>query len=406
MGLGAFGGGLGVTRWLCQQGADVTVTDLRPEQDLTDAIASLGSTDCRFVLGQHQHDDFAQTDLVVVNPAVPHPWDNPYLQTALDAGATLTTEIRLLVTHLDRTRCIGITGTAGKSTTAAMTHHLLTHTGQHTVLGGNIGGSLLCDLKHITPDTWVVLELSSAQLHWLSADAQGWPGWSPGIAAITNISKNHLDWHGSMAHYTQSKDTIFRYQKSGEVVLRGAHLPTPTLPLTVPGVHNQRNAALALAITEQAIDRTPDAAAWHTFRGLPHRLSAIDAGPQPRFFNDSKSTTPEATLQAVHAFDCPDRIHLIAGGYDKGVPLDAIAALAPSLAGCYLIGQTAPALAALQPEHTKDCGTLETAVRQAYQRMRPDDILLLSPGCASWDQFADYRIRGDHFTTLVRALTP
>ncbi|MCH2141710.1 MAG: UDP-N-acetylmuramoyl-L-alanine--D-glutamate ligase [Phycisphaerales bacterium] len=407
MGLGAFGGGVGVTRWLCEQGADVTVTDLRPADELQDAIEALGAVDCRFVFGQHHHNDFEQAETVVVNPAVPCPWDNPYLLTTLAAGGTLTTEIRILIEQVDRTRCIGLTGTAGKSTTAAMTHHLLEHAGLHTLIGGNIGGSLLGQLDDITTESWIVLELSSAQLHWLDADAHGWPGWSPAIAAITNIADNHLDWHGSVDHYIHSKETIFRYQQDGDVLLRGEAMPRTPLDLAVPGAHNQRNAALALAIAQKVTDTEPTALAntLQFFPGLPHRLCAIDRGPNPRFFNDSKSTTPEATVLAVESFKCPKRIHLIAGGYDKGVSLAAIASLAPTLAGCYLIGQTASTLAAQMPTDSEHCGTLEQAVQTALARMQTNDILLLSPGCASWDQFSDYRERGERFSDLVRHLT-
>tara|TARA_B100001121_G_scaffold173937_1_gene151788 strand:- start:57 stop:557 length:501 start_codon:yes stop_codon:yes gene_type:complete len=136
------------------------------------------------------------------------------------------------------------------------------------------------------------------------------------------------------------------------------------------------------------------------FPGLPHRLEAI--GTDGRFFNDSKSTTPESTLLAINAF-APNysRIHLIAGGYDKGISLNLIGTISPRLAGVYTIGTTGSSIAASAGSNAHECGDLRTAVRTALPRMQADDILLLSPGCASWDQFPHYEARGDAFRELV-----
>jgi UDP-N-acetylmuramoylalanine--D-glutamate ligase len=379
---------------LIDQGADVTVTDLRSREDLQEGIEDLEGA--RLVLGEHNPADFTATDLVVVNPAVPHPWNNTLLQAAVAAGAALTTEIALLTARIDRRRCIGITGTAGKSTTAAMTHHLLRAAGVDARLGGNIGGSLLCDLDTMGPDTWVVLELSSAQLHWLGRE----PGWSPGIAGTTNIAPNHLDWHETESHYRDSKAVIHRFQDARDTFIRGESCDPITETLRVPGEHNRRNAGMALELARRVI---PDIhpACLSSFPGLPHRLCAVGTHSPPRFYDDSKATTPEATLLALEAFPDPSRIHLIAGGYDKGVSLESIARRCEQLAGLYTIGATGPALADAAGGSCTPCETLERAVARALPRMRSGDVLLLSPGCASWDQFSDYRQRGRRFTTLV-----
>ncbi len=174
MGLGRFGGGVGVTRWLVQHTARVLVTDLQPQEDLRESLAQLspliddGSVQLR--LGKHIQTDFTTCDLVVANPAVPVPWNNSFLKAGRGAGVPITTEIRLLVERLNRQRVIGVTGTAGKSTTAAMTHHILTEIGTASHLGGNIGGSLLNQLGESQLRDWIVLELSSAMLHWLGSD--------------------------------------------------------------------------------------------------------------------------------------------------------------------------------------------------------------------------------------------
>lgn len=413
MGLGRFGGGVGVTRWLVHHGARVLVTDLQPQQDLRKSLAQLspliddGSVHLR--LSQHLQTDFTACDLVVANPAVPLPWNNSFLQAARGASVPITTEIRLLVERLNRQRLIGITGTAGKSTTTAMIHHILTGTGTASHLGGNIGGSLLTQLDEIQPHGWIVLELSSAMLYWLGEDVgfDGAVGWSPHVAVLTNIHQNHLDWHGSFSHYKQCKHNIFKYQQSGDHALRGDELEAPTdrIRIQIPRAHNQRNAQMAIdaACAAAKLDPVEAAAVLGDFAGLPHRLQLVAEHEGLRFYNDSKSTTPKATVLAVESFGESSRIHLIAGGYDKGLDLSPIPELAPSLGGLYTIGATGRGIAdaAARASCCEFCGTLETAVERAMSKMRTGDVLLLSPGCASWDQFDNYEQRGEAFVKLV-----
>ncbi len=463
MGLGRFGGGVGVTRWLAAQGADVLVTDLDPAEKLDGSLAQIrdlvGAGAVTLRLGEHNVSDFTGADLVVANPAVPRPWDNRFLRAATAGGAPITTEIRLLVERLpERRRVIGVTGSAGKSTTAAMIAHALGALTPGVFLGGNLGGSMLADLGRITPRDWVVLELSSAMLHWLapgagapreSREAEP-PGFSPGIAVVTNLSPNHIDWHGSLEHYRASKQRIVRGQREGDRYACFASEPgaerietwaslTPAvievvtqrdadaLPvrLAIPGGHNRRNAALAIAAVRAAMgadfDEPTVIKALASFPGLPHRLalaaetpSRIDPGGAPvRCFNDSKSTTPESALLAVRAFEeDPEigaaRVHLIAGGYDKGSDLSPLGRLAGRLAGLYALGATGQAIAAAAPPEAVQagrvhaCGTLERCVEDALARAKPGDVLLLSPGCASWDQFTNFEERGEEFVRLVR----
>ncbi|MCH2161992.1 MAG: hypothetical protein MK085_08990, partial [Phycisphaerales bacterium] len=213
MGLGLFGGGEAVVRHLVERGAHVLVTDLRSEADLEPALARLepllGSDRVRCRLGGHELEDFANADVVVVNPAVPHPWTNPFLQAARGGGARLLTEIRLAIGTTPARQVIGVTGSAGKSTTTAMIHHVLDRTDACPAvrLGGNIGGSLLDAPPHA--DASLVLEFSSFMLHWLGTEACATEDrFSPGTAVLTNLSENHLDWHESLDHYVSSKATI------------------------------------------------------------------------------------------------------------------------------------------------------------------------------------------------------
>lgn len=471
MGLGRFGGGVGVARWLAGQGADVLVTDLEPAARLADSLSKIddlvrsGAISLR--LGEHNVSDFTDTDLVVANPAVPKPWDNRFLRSATAAGVPITTEIRLLVERLpDRKRVIGVTGTVGKSTTAAMMAHVLRETGRTVWFGGNIGGSLLAELPRVARDSWVVLELSSAMLHWLSADAgyPGAPGWSPGVAVITNLSPNHLDWHGEFDHYSRSKQQIVRDEQPGDTLIvdealsswaadaRCASVPSSDHPITpsphhhfiprvgadsipplpVPGRHNRLNAAFALAAV-QCVGIDPAAAlrALATFRGLPDRLEYLGeftlpeaASDESRFrgarktrmiraYNDSKSTTPESARLAVDAMDDDPaigagRVRLICGGYDKKIDLSPLAQAAARCALAYTIGQTGPALAEAINRaggRAVSCGGLHRAVAGALADAKAGDVILLSPGCASWDQFTNYEERGRRFRELLERTT-
>jgi UDP-N-acetylmuramoylalanine--D-glutamate ligase len=282
-------------------------------------------------------------------------------------------------------------------------------------MGGNIGGSLLPFVESIREDDWVVLELSSFMLEGLREDA-----WSPHIAVLTNLSPNHLDWHGSMENYAAAKRVIFEFQRPGDVAIREPR--AGPFALAVPGQHNQINAGLAAAAVGAAGFEVGDRLA--DFRGLPHRLAfvaevAVAGGGAVRCYDDSKSTTPEAAGLAVEAF-APGTVRIILGGYDKGSDFAELAELvARRCAGVYTIGATGDTIAALveaaagwQADAAEEklpavrrCGTLDVAVQRALDDARASGgggVLVLSPGCASWDQFANYEERGERFAEWVR----
>lgn len=418
MGLGRFGGGSGVARYCASEGADVLITDLRSEACLRPAMKELqpliDSGVITLRLGEHRVSDFTDTDLVIANPAVPRPWDNRFLRSASAASVPISTEMRLLVERLPRKQIIGVTGSAGKSTTTAMIHHALHTLGQRSHLGGNIGGSLLDRLHNqhedaIQPGDFICLELSSFMLYWLDqgVGADHHPGFSPKFAILTNLSPNHLDWHGSFSHYQESKYTITRYQQANDVFIDGSTLtPDRMIPLSLPGLHNQQNAFIALTMVAEVLGcgLTDVVDSLRDFPGLPHRLQYLGDVNGVRWFNDSKCTTPEATLLAVKAFEDPTRIHLIAGGSDKGADLSSIGRCAEHLAGLYTIGLTGGAIAGSAPRgaHVFACERLDRAVATALDRARPGDVLLLSPGCASFDQFEHYEARGHTFMNLLQ----
>jgi UDP-N-acetylmuramoylalanine--D-glutamate ligase len=383
-------------------------------------LAGLADLNIEYRLGRHEVADFTAADLVVVNPAVDRR-NNPYIQAAVDAGVPLTSEIELLIERLpNRRRTIGITGTAGKSTTTAMVGHVLTQTlGPGRVhVGGNIGGSLLGRLSEISGDDWVVLELSSFML-------EAMRDFSPHIAVVTNISDNHLDRHGTMDLYAAAKQRILRHQAPGDLAVLGKsvaewrHL-TPAshviidVPfageLLVPGEHNRLNAAAAVAVCGAANILPIDIArALASFPGLPHRLQLVCEHAGRRFYNDSKSTTPDSAMLAIDAF-APGMAHVILGGYDKHADLAPLARhAAQKCAGIYTIGATGEAIADAAeaaggaPVHR--CGELEAAVKAAVKVAGDGQAVVLSPGCASWDQFDNFEARGRMFAEYVLRCT-
>lgn len=418
MGLGRFGGGVGVTRYLVQQGAQVTVTDLLSADQLQQPLADLADLEIEWVLGMHRIADFQQADWIVVNPAVDRR-RNQYLQAAEAANVPMITEIGLLLSALDRDQVIGITGSAGKSTTTTMLGRILSQSDRidHVFVGGNLGGSLLNQIDQIQPDSWVILELSSFMLETLD-------NWSPRIAAVTGLSENHLDRHGSMAEYIRAKQQLIRHQQSQDHAVLAAsvadwqdqtlaqiHLVDQPYsgPLTVPGLHNRLNAAMAATIAQLPpldVSTVEIERALADFAGLPHRMELVHQADDVRWFNDSKSTTPLATRLAIDSFPS-NTVHLIAGGYDKGAQLDELAAYAAArCAGVYTIGHTGPtistaAIAAGARAVVLDCHTLDRAVDAARSHALAGQVVLLSPGCASWDQFDNYEQRGQIFTKLA-----
>lgn len=417
MGLGRHGGGTGAARFLAERGAQLTISELADRGALVESLDALSGLPIHALkCGGHDENDFSSTECVVVNPAV-RP-DHPCLQIARAAGAVITSEIELFLKSCPA-HVIGVTGSNGKSTTATMLAGILAAAGRHSWLGGNIGTSLLGQLRQMRGGDWVVLELSSFQLAHLSAGAP-----LPQIAVVTNCTPNHLDWHGSFARYAAAKRRLLRSSHTLAVlnprdpvtsVWRFAARVSPSWPLetagplAIPGNHNRHNAALAAAAAEAAgVERPIIRDTLASFRGLEHRLQFVAEVASRRFYNDSKATTPEATAAALAALDGPT--WLLAGGVSKGASFDELAqSVVRRACGAAVFGESGDQLrdsflAERAAFEVFRCQSLSDALVWCWRRSRAGDAILLSPACASYDQFRDFQARGAAFCQWVSSL--
>lgn len=418
MGLGVHGGGLGVTRFLCEQGARVTVTDLRSADLLQTSVQALSGYDVQLVLGEHREQDFTRADLVIRNPGVPR--ESRYLQLARSAGAQIEMEMTLFF-RLCPAPIIGITGTKGKTTTTLLAGAMLREEWPATVVAGNLRISALEQLPHISPTTPVVLELSSWQLEGL-----GEAGLSPQFACVTNLSPDHLDRYGSLEEYGLAKQQIFLHQRPDDLLVLPADDPIVTAwaelapgrvvmfsaddgwPLgRLRGAHNARNIAAAAALARAyGASETAVRAAITTFKGVEHRLEFVREVGGVRFINDTAATTPTAAAASLQSID--GAVILIAGGADKKLawePLVAAINTAPNLRGLVLLQGSGSATLV----HELGCSldpydTFEAAIRAAYTLAQPGDTVLLSPGAASFGMFRNEFHRGEEFRRIVGEL--
>lgn len=443
MGLGLFGGGVGATRFLVGQGAHVTVTDLRSAEDLQASVQALDGLPVTYKLGGHDLGDFTDADLVVANPAVSR--SSPFLMAAEEAGVSITTEISLFVSHCSA-KIIGVTGSSGKTTTTTLIGEMLKRVDARTLVGGNMGRSLLDDLPHITPDLPVVLELSSFQL-----DRLGDLPWSPHIAVVTNFAPNHIDVHGSLEAYRLAKMNMVKFQSENDwTILNGGDTEVISWSgqgkrflfdfgiqkgdqafvredkiwcvfdgeereicnvsdLQLPGQHNLANALAAVsAAVVWGVPVDDIQAVLKCFKGVPHRLEFVRDVGGVRYLNDSIATSPDRTKVALEAV--PKGCVLIAGGYDKKIAFDLLGEIiAEKVQHLILLGETAQKIANIVPpdapvemHFVKD---LNDAVSLAYTLASPGQTVLLSPASASYDQFLNFERRGEAFKILVGEIT-
>lgn len=439
--------GLAVTRWLIEQGARVTVSDAKPEADLQDTIAALRDLTVDFVLGGHPLSLLDDCDVLCLSGGVPI--DLPIVLEAQQRGIALTNDAQLFVE-----RCpapiVGITGSAGKTTTTTLTGEIFKAAHFTTWVGGNIGNPLIGDLKDILPTHRVVMELSSFQLDVMTV--------SPRVAAILNITPNHLDRHPSMEAYIEAKRHILDYQTFDDIAVLGYDNPIARAlsgrangyvrffsretivgrgafvkgdrvlvvqnreeevcrlsEVQLRGDHNVLNVLAACALTSSmGVDVEPMAQVIREFKGVAHRMQLVREVNGVKYYDVSISTAPERVMADLQVFSEP--IVLLAGGRDKHLPWeDAAQMIVERVRELIVFGEMAELVqqaveAQLHRseerllEKIHHVVTLDEAVATAAQIAQAGEVVLLSPGGTSFDAFKDFAERGDHFKALVNAL--
>ncbi len=443
--------GTALARFLVEAGAEVTVSDLKEKAALADRLAELEGMPIRYVLGGHPKSLLKGADLICPSGGVP--LDTPILAEARRRGIPLTNDAQLFLE-----RCpapvIGITGSAGKTTTTALVGEMCRAAGFTTWVGGNIGNPLIGDLARIRPDDRVVMELSSFQLEIMTK--------SPHVAAVLNITPNHLDRHKTMEAYIAAKRNIVAHQGPGDYAVlgfddanarsltletqahpvffsggvevdEGAYKTNGELALRLSGVytvvcrkeevrlrgdHNLLNVLAACAISGVAgVPVEGMREVIRTFTGVEHRLELVREWRGVQWYDDSIATAPERVIAALRSFQEP--LVLLAGGRDKDLPWGEFAAEAVARVRHLITFGEAGEMIARVVEETWRQGdggtrrglegitrvrTLEEAVEAAARVARPGDVVLLSPGGTSFDAFRDFAERGDRFKELVQAL--
>lgn len=444
--------GKALARWLPEQGANVTVSDKRDAGQMADDLLEFLMAPVSFALGSHSLDLLEGTDILCVSGGVPLAL--PIVQEALNRGIEVTNDAALFLE-----RCpalvIGITGSAGKTTTTTLLGEMCRKDGRKTWVGGNIGDVLLDDLGNMQPEDTVVMELSSFQLELANI--------SPDIAAILNVTPNHLDRHGTLQAYADAKSNIFMHQSDDDILIVGADDPIANAfseiapahvghfsvnqmvadgafllgrrlmvsgasspeesakvvcerdEILLRGEHNLQNVLAACALAGAAgVSVEAMRTAILEFRGVPHRLEVVANMGGVMWINDSIATAPERVVAALHSFDEP--IILLAGGKDKALPWEQLAGLAVERCKAVItFGDHRIAIAkAINHAKSGNLGgrlesvivvdKLDDAVNHAAEIAQSGDVVLLSPGGTSYDAYQDFAERGEHFRKLVTQL--
>ncbi|MBU9720443.1 MULTISPECIES: UDP-N-acetylmuramoyl-L-alanine--D-glutamate ligase [Bacillaceae] len=437
--LGLAKSGSAAAELLIKQGAIVTVNDQKPFEENEEAqkLSSLGA---EVVCGSHPLDLIhTELSLLVKNPGIRY--DNPLVEKAVSLNVPVITEVELAY-QISEADIIGITGSNGKTTTTTYIYEMLKGGEKEPFVAGNIG-EVSCEVaQQVTEENVMVTELSSFQLMGIQA-------FRPKVALLLNIVEAHLDYHGDLINYIHAKGNIFKNQTQEDYLIYNADdvdvselvtsgqasaklIPFSTTKyvsggacihnnqlevfgepllhveeMSLPGEHNIANglAAAAAALLSGA-KRERVIEVLKSFRGVEHRLQYVATHDGRKFYNNSKATNVPATITALKAFEQP--IVLIAGGLDRGLSFDGLIPYFNGVKSVVAYGETAEKIG----ETAKKAGienihltkTLDQAVPMAFEQSKEGDVILLSPACASWDQFKTFEERGDHFVNAVKKI--
>ncbi len=431
-----------IIEMLCAMGVQVYAFDKRSEDQLGSLGNALKEQGVSFFCGEDYMEHLCG-DWIIKTPGMR--FDHPALEAARNRGSVITSEMELFFEYCP-CPIIAVTGSDGKTTTTSLIYEMLSRTGRKVHLGGNIGFPLFCRLGEIAKEDLVVAELSSFQLHTMRK--------SPHIAVVTNLSPNHLDMHKDMNEYIDAKANIFRYQEESDLLVLNAdneitagfasqatgnvkmfsfrakpdgngvffedgqvkrmdkngaiEIILNRSELKLRGDHNVENFMAAIAAVSDYCNIETICEVARTFGGVRHRMEFIREVGGVSFYNDSIGSSPTRTIATLRSFE--KKVRLIAGGYDKKIPYDALApAVLERVEKLYLCGVTAPkirdAVLGLDPTFPYEMyDDLKSATKAAYADATKGDIVLLSPASASFDQFKNFEERGDYFVSVVKEL--
>ncbi len=435
--------GLGISNlplidFLLEEGAAVTARDKKPYNALPDNVKALEAKGVKLICGDDYLEGIVE-EYIFRTPGMRY--DTPELKEAVARGAVLTSEMELFFERCPA-RMIAVTGSDGKTTTTTLISKMIEKKFGHVYVGGNIGAPLLPYVNDMTSDDWAVLELSSFQLHTMKQ--------SPDIAVITNLSPNHLDYHTDMQEYIDAKKNIFLHMGDDtKLVLNYANEPTRALAsekaegtsvlffagegdvyesegaiyygdqriveisdILIPGHHNVENYMAAIAAVYPIVGRDVIVELAKSFGGVEHRIELVRVKDGVRYYNSSIDSSPSRTAAALASFD--EKVIAICGGKDKGVPFDGLAlTLCQRAKKVVLTGATRETIynAILNcPEYKEGMPEIkvepdfEGAVKEASAMATEGDIVILSPGCTSFDAFPNFMARGNKFKEIVRSL--
>ena len=435
--------GLGVSnrplvRMLLSYGCDVTGCDKTPREKFDDELRELELFGCKMKVGEGYLDGLS-ADIVFRTPGM-HP-NIPALQALRESGAEVTSEMEVFF-ELCPCTILAVTGSDGKTTTTTLISEMLKASGKTVWLGGNIGTPLLPMIDQIRETDYAVVELSSFQLMDMRR--------SPHIAVVTNLAPNHLDVHKDMEEYIQAKVNLFRFQSGedilivngdnditsgfvgngatryfsysgkvktgtyldGDVIYRGNVPVLDKKEIVIPGEHNVENYMTAILAVDGLVGDETIRQVARTFGGVEHRIEFVREKDGVRFYNDSIASSPTRTIAGLKSF--PEKVILLAGGYDKKIPYDVLGPyIVEHTKAVYLCGATADQIRravenapGYQPGCPEliDCADLKDATLKAAADAKSGDVVLMSPASASFDQFKNFEVRGNYFKALVKEL--
>ena len=434
--------GISTIKCLAKYGADITVNDIKTEDQLEEIIAEIKDIDgIKYILGHHP-ENISDIDMVVVSPGVP--LDLPFIKKVIEENKELIGEVELAYQLAKKPYFVGITGTNGKTTTTSLTGEIFEKAGKETYVVGNIGNPVIDAVQAANEGASFVTELSSFQLESIK-------DFKPSVSAVLNITEDHMNRHHTMENYIDAKARVFMNQDKNDFCVlnyddeltralaekcnanvvffsrlekleKGIYVENGDIiididekinlmkvnDLSLPGGHNLENCMAAAAMAYvSGIDIEVIREVLKTFKAVEHRLEFVKEVEGVKYVNDSKGTNPDSTIKAVQAYENP--IILIAGGYDKGSTYDELLEIAKkNVKTLVLLGQTADKI----EEAARRIGftdihrveDMKEAVKTCHDIAKEGDIVLLSPACASWGMYKNFEVRGKDFKDNVNNL--